>query len=102
MRGTFNDQGYGVLNSQHCLSLWGSNLASVAELLPTAESANGSLELGTDFGMMRQEPPASWSTRHSCSGPPVNAGSTTSSASAVAASARSVPAIEILKDGDPG
>ena len=35
-------------------------------------------------------------------GPPVNAGSTTSSPSAVAASARSVPAMVILKYGDPG
>ena len=94
--------GYGVLNSQRCLSLLGSNLESVAKLLPTADSASGSLELGTDFGMMRQEPSASWSMRHSCSGPPVNAGRTTSSASAVAASARSVPAMVILKYGDPG
>ena len=70
-------------------------------LLPAAERASGSLELGTDLGITRYVPSVSWSIRHSCSGPPVNAGSVTTSRSSVAASARSVPAIVILKYGDP-
>jgi hypothetical protein len=52
--------------------------------------------------MTRQLPSASSSKRQSCSGPPVKAGMTTSSASGVAASARSVPAIVTLKYGEPG
>ena len=40
-----------------------------------AERTNASLEFGTDLGMMRHVPSASWSIRHSCSGPPVKAGS---------------------------
>ena len=49
----------GVFKFQRCLSLLGSNLASVAKLLPTAESANGSLEFGTALGMRRYVPSVS-------------------------------------------
>ena len=44
---------YGVLSSHRCLSLAGSNLASVAKLLPTAERTSAPFELGIDLGMMR-------------------------------------------------
>src|SRR5262249_45402144 len=92
--------GYGVLSSQRCFSPWESNFARVAKLLPTAESTSGSFELGElgiALGMIRQLPSASWSKRQSCSGPPVKAGKTTSSAPSVAANVRSVPAMVILK-----
>ena len=84
------------------MSLLGSNFASVGVLWATAVSTNGSFEPGTDLGMMRYVPSVSWSMRQSCSGLPVNFGTATTSASAVAASARSVPAIVILKYGAPG
>src|SRR4051812_4676292 len=92
---------HGVFNCQCCLSLLGSNFDTVAKLLPTAESASGSFEFGIDFGMMRQAPSGSCSIRHNWSGAPVKPGRTTSSASAVAANDRSVPAIVILKYGEP-
>ena len=95
--GVFRFHGQGVLISQRCLSLSGLNLASVTELAPIAERASGSVVLGTALGMMRQVPSVSWSMRQSCSGPPVKAGSVTSSPSSVAANVRSVPSIVILK-----
>src|SRR3954453_4802011 len=95
-------KGHGILIHQRCLSLLGSKRESVAKLLPTAERATGWLEFGTAFGMMRYAPSGSCSMRQSCSGAPVKDGSTTSSESAVAASARSVPAMVILKYGAPG
>src|SRR6185437_5767064 len=91
------DPTYGILISQRCLSLFASNLDSVAELAPTADSAIDSLEFGIPFGSIRQLASGSCSIRHSCSAPPVNAGNTTNSPPSVAASARSVPATVILK-----
>ena len=44
---------YGFLKFQRALSLLGSNLASVGVLRPAAVRATGSLESGTDLGMMR-------------------------------------------------
>ena len=46
MRSLPRIRAHGVLRCQRCLSLSGSNLASVAKLLPTAESASGSLRIG--------------------------------------------------------
>jgi hypothetical protein len=43
----------GLLKFQRALSLPGSNLASVGVLRPTAVRAMGSLQSGTDLGMMR-------------------------------------------------
>src|ERR1051326_3573919 len=91
----------GVLIHQRCLSLPGSNLESVAKLLPRAESASGSFELAADLGMMRQVPSVIWSMRQSCSGAPVKPGTATTGLPGVAASARSVPAMVILKYGEP-
>ena len=88
---------HGVLSSQRCRSLSALNLSSVGLLLPTADSASGSLHSATALGIRRYVPSVSWSMRHSCSGPPVKAGRATSSPSPVAARARSVPAIVILK-----
>src|SRR5947209_6390392 len=41
---------HGALSSQRCFSPPGSNLASVAELLPTADRARRSFEFGTALG----------------------------------------------------
>ena len=50
---------HGLLNSQRCRSLSGLNFSSVAELLPMAEIATGSLEFDADLGMMRHVPSVS-------------------------------------------
>ena len=67
-------------------------------LLPTADSdqSSESDRPGTDFGISRYVPSGSWSIRHSCSGAPVNDGRTMTSASAVAANTRSVPAMPMV------
>jgi hypothetical protein len=49
------------------------------------------------FGITRYVPSVSWSMRQSSSGAPLNVRTAVSSPSALAASARSVPAIVILK-----
>jgi hypothetical protein len=49
----------GVTIDQRCRSLSGLNFASVGELLPTAESASGSFEFGTPFGITRYVPSVS-------------------------------------------
>ena len=46
-------QPHGVLMFQRCRSLSGLNLASVGMLLPAADSASGSFEFGTAFGIRR-------------------------------------------------
>ena len=98
----FSVRRQGVFKYQRCLSLPASNLESVAKLPPMAEIANSSLEFGIALGMMRYVPSVSCSIRHSCSGMPLNAGTVTNSASSVAARARFVPAMVILKYGEPG
>jgi len=47
---------YGRFKFQRPLSLLGSNFAKVGVLAPTAVSAIGSFEPGTDFGIMRYVP----------------------------------------------
>jgi hypothetical protein len=62
---------HGFLKVQRPFSLFGSNLASVGVLAPTAIKATGSVEFGTALGMMRYVPSVNWSMRQSCSGAPV-------------------------------
>src|SRR5690606_28434249 len=93
---------HGLRITQRCRSEPESNADNVAKLLPTADSAMPEAWPGTARGIRRQLPSVSWSMRHICSGAPLNAGSTTSSASAVAASVRSVPAMRMRYHGAPG
>src|SRR5690606_24941506 len=90
------ESAHGAFKTQRCRSLSGLKRSSVGVLLPMAVSASGSSVPGTAFGIRRYVPSVSWSMRQSCSGALVNAGTTASSRSAVAASARCVPAIVIL------
>ena len=69
------DDGHGVLNSQRCRSLSGSNARASACCCRRPRAPAAPVEFGIAFGITRYVPSASWSMRHSCSGAPVNAGS---------------------------